>query len=770
MRPMLPAPLGEQPPQLRTIQVPIQGPAAAEQDISFAQLFRTVRKRKFTVWIAVIAATAMGWGVSALMTPKYEAAGMIEVNKEASDMIGDAMSSMIEDSGAADSLDYNITLQTHAKALQSDTLVFQVANQLDLEKRKEFRIEPSWLDRMTGSAMTPQQIAAEYQKPLDESPIRRALLSKAFEKNLTIKTVPGTRLIEVHFLNPDPELATGIVNKLVSDYIEEYFRTRYAATAQASEWLSKELSDLKKDVETGEQKLVEAQKKAGLLGTEDDVQSLALVKLEALDKQLTDAEENRILAETVNHIVKTGNPELISMAAGTGGLLPGGPGSPSPLSLVQTLRAQQAQLKTQYAQAATKYGAAFPALVQLRNQIADLDTSIQAELSRLTERSDNDFKVAKQTEDKLRDSFDSEKAVADKLNDAAIQYTIQKHEVEVNRGLYETLLTKLKSAGILSGLQSTNLVVIDPARTTPSPARPIYPLNLGIGFGVGLLGGLALALIREGADNTIRTPEQVEEIASLPTLSVVPEFGSNRLLPSVRTKGTNILAVDYPGSAAAEAYRLLRTSVLLSQIDSPPRVIIVTSALPKDGKSTTSINTAVTLAQQGCKVLLVDADLRRPKVRAGLGLKPSEGLTGVLVAGDTAEPAYQTHPDVPSLSILPAGSRPPNPAEMLGSTRMADLVKRWRQEFDFVVIDTPPVLAVSDPLILSQYADAIIFVVRYKQTTTQSLIRSRDLLQRANASISGIVVNRMNMNSPDHYYSYGYYGYQQRGYYHESRN
>jgi capsular exopolysaccharide synthesis family protein len=753
---------------LRTIPLP-RYRDAEDLDISFTQIFRTLRKRKWIIATFAILTTLLAWEVSVYMTPKYEAVAFIEVNKEAADMLGDAMSSMMQrGNGAADSLDYNITLQTHTKALQSDSLTFQVADQLNLENRREFRLVPPWLPWFPpGESMTQAKIETEYRKTLDRSPRRRALLSKVFSKNLTVKSVPGTRLIKVRFLSPDPQVAADVVNKLIADYLEQYFRTRYTATAQASERLSNDLSGLLKDVETGERKLGEAQKQAGLLGIGDGVHSIEITRLDALTKQLTEAEGTRIMAEVLNRIVKTGNPELISTALAGSGMTPGA--SPNPLGLLQTLRTQEAQLKMQYAQASTKYGLAFPALVQVRNQLADLDSSIQTELDKLSARTDNAYQAARASEDQLRESFGKEKAVAERLNDFANQFTIQKHEAEVNRSLYDTLLAKLKGAGILSGLQSTNVVVIDPARTTPKPARPNYPLNLAIGLGVGLLSGIALAFIKESTDNTLRTSEEVEEIASLPTLCVVPDFRPTRLPSMVRRKEAHAWAVNRPGSAGAEAYRLLRTSLLFSNIDNPPKVIVVTSALPNDGKSTTSVNMATTFGQQGYKVLLVDADLRRPKLKGDLSLNSNGGLTDLLLNGDTDGLSYQTHPHIPSLSLLTSGRKPPNPAELLGTIRMGELIAEWRERFDFVIIDTPPVLAVSDPLVLAQYADAAIFVVCYNKTTKQSLVRARDLLMRANTRISGVVMNRMNTHSSDHYASHGYNA-QQKGYYNDARN
>jgi capsular exopolysaccharide synthesis family protein len=741
---------------------------ADDRDISFTGLFRTLRRRKFVILASVILTTLMAWQASVYMTPKYKASALIEVNKEASDMLGDAMPGIIQDgSSAADSLDYNLTMQTHAQALQSDSITFQVASQLGLENRKEFRLENSWMSWfLPGKPMTAAQIEAEYRKPLDRSSLRRALLSSVFARNLTAKTVPGTRLIEVHFLNPDPQIAADVVNKLVADYLQQYFRTRYTATAQASEWLSRELTGLKKDVDTGEQKLGETQKRAGLLGTDGEVHSLAINKLDALTKGLAEAEETRILADVTNRIVKTGSPELMSAALTGSGMTSGS--SSNPLSLLQNLRAQQAQLKIQYAQASSKYGASFPALISLRSQLTDLDSSIQAELSKLSSRTDNAYQVARASEDQLRETFAKEKAAAERLNDVAIQFTIQKHEVGVNRNLYDNLLAKLKGASILSGLQSTNVVVIDPARTTPHPARPIYPLNLAIGLGIGLLGGVALAFIQESTDTLLRTSEEVEEIASLPTLCVVPDFQRPSVPGVVRPKRAHAWAVNHPNSAAAEAYRLLRTSVLLSNVDSPPKVIRVTSALRKAGKSTTSVNMATTFANQNYKVLLVDADLRRSKVTENLQRSTESGLTNLIVNGQNDGSSYRAHPTVPTLSLLSAGYRPPNPAELLGSAHMRELVRQWREEFDFVIIDSPPVLAVSDPLVLSQYADATVLVVRYNQTTKQSLVLARDLLLRTNARICGVVMNGMNLNSLEHFYAYGYYGNQHKGYYDDS--
>ena len=730
-----------------------------EDDISFTELWHVLLRRKWIVIGSTLIMFAAALALTLRSTPRYEASSRIEINKENSDMLGlDDMTGMM--GGGSDSLDYNVTLQTQANVMKSDSIAHQVTQELGLEKRKEFALEPGWFNA--------DEVNAERSLPLEKAPLRREKIQKVFEKNLTVKTVPGTRMIEVSFLSPDPQVAADVVNHLVNDYMERYFRTRYSATAQASDWLSKQLDDLKAQVESSQEKLNNYQKEAGILGT-DENHNVVMAKLEQLNQQLSAAEANRITKEAVYQLTKTGNAELVSgMATSTlmmGQSMPGG----SPLSLIQNLRAQQAQLKEQYAQASKKYGAAYPKLIQMRSQMEQLEADIQSEIDKVAARAQNDYKAAKTAEDQIRASFERQKAEANRLNDSAVKYTIMKREVESGRQLYEDMLKKLKGAGVLAGLRSTNIVVVDPARTTAEPARPRYPLNLGLGLGVGLLGGIALAFIRDNMDNSIRTPEQVEMITSLPSLGYIPEIGTNPGEKRFALKKADVSPqwsiLDKPSSHVSEAYRSLRTSILLSSADIPPKVILVTSALPQEGKSTTSLNVAIALAQHKTKVLLVDADLRKPTLHTRMGLT-STGLSSSLASRNGHRPDFVQHSGLQNLWMLPAGIKPPFPAEILGSQRMGELLINWREDFDFIVLDTPPILSVTDAVVLSRIADAVLVVVRSEKTTRQSLLRAKEILRKAQAPVIGVVVNGVNVNSPDHYHSYGYYGSEYgKGYY-----
>ena len=726
-----------------------------DEPFSIAEVLSVVRRRKLVILTCVAVGLLLALAASLAMTPKYASVSVIEINKENSDALGldTAMAALSE---GADPLDHTITMQTDANALQSDTLALQVIDQLHLDTRPEFRWKPSpWNSK---------EEMDEISLPLESAPHRRENLLKVFHKNLAVKPVSSTRMIEVHYLSPDRQVAASVVNTLVNAYIEQYFLKRYTATAQASAWLSQQLADLKTQVEAAQQKLVDYQKQNGILGT-DAANNIVMTRLEDLNKQLTDAEGERITRQVINELVKSGNAELISGLAGNS-LNANSSSALNSLSLLQTLRGQESELKVQYAQATSKFGPSYPTLIEMSNQLDALKTAIRDEIQKVGTRAENDYLTALHKEQMLHSSFEKQKTEANKLNDKAIQYTILKHEADSSSNLYDELLEKLKSAGILSGLRSTKMVVIDPGRPGANPVRPNFLLNQGIGLVTGLLLGVALAFITESSDNTIRNPDQIEAETMMPQLGIIPDFNSNfldrthyakRILGWTRVplnskkKVSKPFAVAVPDSPLAEAYRQVRSSIMLSGIELP-KVFLVTSALNREGKTTTAINLAAVLAQQEAKVLLVDADLRRPSIESRLQMPISDtGLSSILSAKDGSTSAIVEYGGQPGLFVLGAGPKPHNPAELLGRRQMTDLMELWRQTFDVVVIDTSPVLSVTDAVVLSSKVDAVLLVARSEETTKQSLLRTRDMLCRANAKIAGFVVNAADPNGCDYY-------------------
>ncbi|HEY1401521.1 MAG TPA: polysaccharide biosynthesis tyrosine autokinase, partial [Terriglobales bacterium] len=403
---------------------------------------------------------------------------------------------------------------------------------------------------------------------------------------------------------------------------------------------------------------------------------------------------------------------------------------------------------------------------QLNNQLKEIDRQLQSETNKAVDHLKGQYLAALQRENMLRGSFEKQKQEANKLNESAIEYSILKRDLDSNRTLYEGLLEKLKEAGVTAGLRSNNFRIIDAARVPTSPSEPNIPRNLSFALVLGVISGVGLAFLLENMDNTVRTPEQAQAISGLPSLGMIP-LGSKsanhgatgkRLALTASKEVVETVTLVRPQSQMAESYRALRTSLLLSNLGAPPKVIMVTSARPQEGKTTTSINSAIVLAQKGVRVLLVDADLRRPSIHKTLGMGPRSGLSNVLTGSATVQQTIATSPILPNLFIMPAGTPPPNPAELLASSHMKDLLAQLREQFDHIVIDTPPTLSVTDAVVLSPRADATILVIRSGQTTKQALRRARDILMQVNAHVAGVLLNAVDLTSPDYYYYYEYQG------------
>jgi polysaccharide biosynthesis transport protein len=537
-----------------------------------------------------------------------------------------------------------------------------------------------------------------------------------------------------------------VANAVTSAYIERTFRTRYEATVQASDWLSKQLDDLKKNVESSQQRFTEYQKKSGIIGT-DETHNIFIVQLEELNKQMAGAKGERILREARYRVAVSGNPELIADVA--------------PTSTLAILRAQQADLKNQYAQLSAKYGSAYPRVEQVSTQLNQVEGSITTQVTEIRDKFQNEYRAALETELGLNTELEKQKQQAYKMNDAGIEFAILKRDFESSRDLYEDLMKKLKESGIVAGLHSTNVDVIDPAEVPTKPAEPRVMLNIAVGLMLGMFGGIGLAFLLENLDTTIRAPEYGEILVNLPVLGVVPHLnlnGTKGHKPLSKAEQELPFLMSRPNSQFAEAFRALRTTLLLSSPGSPPKVIIVSSAAPGEGKTTVSVNCALAFAQKGAKVLLVDADLRRSGAQGRLRMQGELGLSSCLSGGRESAEFIKDLPGGMGLAVLPAGQKPPNPVELLDSDRMRTLLEQWREEYEHIIIDTPPLVGLSDALALSPFADAVLLVARSGRTSQQSLRRARDILNRVHARTVGVLINDLDIDSGDYYNYYGYYG------------
>jgi capsular exopolysaccharide synthesis family protein len=618
--------------------------------------------------------------------------------------------------------------------------------------------------------------------PLENAPNRRFVALRIFSRNLKIVPISGTRLIDVSYANPDPRLAADVVNHLVAAFADYNFQMRQSATSQTSKWLVGQLSDLKKTTEELQAKAITLQRETGMFGN-DDEHNMVLARLKNLNDSLSAAESNRILKEATYRAVLNGGGETIS---GLSGDATAGGTAQSALSLLQTLRAQQAQVGAQLAQDRIKYGSSFPKLVQEEAQYSDFDKAIHAEVQRIATRATSDYRIAATAETDARRAFEQQKAVANDLNDKATAYALAREEADKSRELYEGLLGKLKESDVLEGLRSSNTTVVNPGRVPPpdQPKSPNLPLYYAAGIAGGLFLGVVAAVIVDLTDHAYRSLDELENSLGASILGVMPAFGRkragilgpgeknsswrgpNRLngpVPSVVSRSSaDVYVVEHPGSRYAESVRSLRTILSLSRSGTPPKVVLVTSSVSGEGKTTLSLNLAAMFGQQGSKVLLVNGDLRRCGLDTYLDIPDRRGLSAALTGGNE-EPQCHVLENVTNVSVVLGGTTPPFPAELLGSDRMRQLVSKWRLEYDYVVIDSPPVLPVTDAILLSQVSDATLLVVRHGTTPRHAVQRSfRSLRQQLpDKAILGVTLNAVPERSVD----YGaYYGYQSDSY------
>jgi polysaccharide biosynthesis transport protein len=706
---------------------------------SFWDYWPIVLRHKWTILSAMLVALLVGAVVAFSSTPIYEAVGRVVINREGADTVGLKNS----DASGGDSYDdYMVAVDTQTQVLQSDAIAKLVIRKLNLDSN------PAFAGKSAASS-TPD---ASPTQTRFIGPHREERLVGRFHASLQINSIPRTRLLEIRFSSSDPNLAANAVNTLIDTYIEQNYKTHLDATTRTSDWLAQQLSELQMKVEESQEKLVRYQKAHGILGI-DEKENIITSKLDELNKELTAAEGDRMQKESVYRLASSGDPDLLSNL--------------DPSSPLVKLRGQEEDLHRQLAQASVHFQPTYPKVEELNKQLGAVDADITTETARLSSKYQKDYLAALEREKLLRASLENQKTEENRLNESAIEYSLLKRDVESNRQLYEGLLQKLKEAGVMTGLRASNVRIVDPACAPIAPSTPNIPRNLLMSLVVGLASGLSLAFILESRDDTVHSLEQVRMITALPSLAVIP-FASRatRSLPDAKRlpQTTAVASAMRPKSELAEAYRTLRTSILLSKTGKSAKVLMVTSALPQEGKTTTSVNLAIVLAQHGARVLLIEADMRRAGISQVLHLKSDVGLSTILGKNTVAAAAIRSIKDVPNLWVLPAGPIALHPSEMLASPRMRDLLRSLEPEFDHVIIDTPPVLSVTDAVLLSALADSTLLVIRARMTNRAALRRVHDVLAHVDARIMGVILNAADFTEPDCYY----YGRRCGGYYQDS--
>ena len=736
-------------------------------------IIRVLLRRRYWILVTIGACMIAAIVIISMSVRTYEATVTIELNKNGSSVDLGLNDSLGQQLGGTS--DLQTDLQTETAILQDEQLALAVIKQLGLESQEPY--------------VSKQATDPEAGIPLELAPSRRTRLVGIFRSHLRVVPTRGTRLIQVTVESHNPVQAAQIANALIDSYKSQYLQSHFDATNEASEWLTKQLSELKANVADSEKKLTDFEKESGILGIQGagdgmgggGFRSVVIQKLDALNSELTAAEGARIQKEAIYRLVSNGSEKTIlelsqdPMAMESKSVvLSEGAG----LAPLQQLVEQRDHLKILIAQASVTYGQNNRHLLDLQTQLQAVDEQMREQIQEIAKRANGDYLLAKQTEAMVRSRYEQQEAEATRLNEKAVEYAVLSQEATSRKKLYEDLYTKLQEANVSAGIKATNITVINPARPESSPIRPKRANDLGLGLLIGIFGGLGIAFLVDSLDSTVVSPLEVEEICSVPVIGVIPLFaeagkgygygyGVTRPTKSAKRKGTEKGAQDdtapnqlwilmHPESAAAEALRSLRTSIMLSRQNGGPHVVLVTSCVPGEGKSTISANLAASFAQHGKRVIIIEADMRRPAMKHVLEVSNAVGLSNVLAGSVSLEDALQRDICVPGLDVLSAGPRPPLPSEMLGSRAFDQLLAKISASYDQIIIDSPPALLLTDAVAMASKTDAVVWVAQAGVVTRPQLARASQMIKRNAVPIIGFVLNKVDWNADPYGYGYGY--------------
>jgi len=681
--------------------------------------------------ISVFCATAIA---TFLTKPVYEPTLTLEVDPPGTQAF------MLE-RGAAGSNDAEY-LETQSKKLESDELAIHVIRKLRLDQDPDFASPSKIRQTFVGAARVNETALALSPQEND------ALIT--FKTRLKVQRDSSSRLISVSFAAHDPRTAAQVANELVSEFNYENSKALHEAIVQSSAWLSQQLDDIRSKMDQSNEALVAFQKKTGIVDLDTNKSTLG-DEMSILDQQLATARADRILLEAQLPPATQHNPEALPLSESN--------------PVVQTLIQKLAEARTDLSQAEVQYGNNHPKVKKLMNEISQLQTELDLQRRGIYEETKTSYSSAQSREHMLQ----REQGRTAKQMSQMAEYNTLKKEFQTQSELYNTLYTRVKEVGIAAASNSSNVRLIDHARVLQKPTRPRILLNLGIGILAALFGGVMLAFIREAFETRIRTPEDMLNATGITSVSVLPvigEYGAQPALisaPFVRrlrigkngndNGATSKLLLARPSSVEAEAFSGLYTTVALSQGGKPPQVLMVVSGSPGEGKTTIASNLAILFARRG-PTCLVDADLRKGSISTRFGLPTSKGLATVLSGAAEIADVVRPAPDVPNLSIVPNGTSDRTPAELLDAVSIHNVMSFLRQQFEFVVFDSPPLLPYADGRMLSPIVDGLILVGRHGVTTRAGIARSIEMLSAIHsAPILEIVLNGGAVDS-NYYYSY----------------
>lgn len=701
-----------------------------KDEIDLLSYWRILVKRRWTVLGAlgiVMVTVLIG---TLLMTPIYRASTSLQIDREIIKVVEVEGVTPVEGAAGSD------FFQTQYELLKSRALAERVASQLGLAEGDQLeRLNPPspW-------AAIKGLFTGDSDQPLTEAEAsaRQAAATGFIMRGLSIEPVRNSRLVRVHFDSPDPEFSQRAANAVAEEFISSNLERRFDSSSYAKTYLEDRLEELKLKLEDSERQLVAFAQKEQIVSSGEGA-NLSEQNLGSLNAALGEARRDRIRAEA----------RWRQAQASKGMVLLGEIGENS---IISSLQERRANLTAEYQDKLRIFKPDYPAMQQLKSQIEEVERQVVAEVGAIKSAIQAEFLAAQEQERLLAEQMSGLKTEVLDLQNRSIQYNIFKREVDTNRQLYDGLLQRYKEIGVAGGVTNNNIAVVDRAQRGYK-FKPSLSRNMAMGLVAGLMLGVLLALVFEYLDDTLKSPEDVEKQLGMSVLGVIPLLKA----PMTPTR-----ALEDPRSAFAEAYRSVRTALQFSTDSGVPRCLLVTSATPSEGKSTTALTLAKNFAQLGKRVLIIDGDLRNPSLHRTLGKSNETGLSNYLAGASKATEVIQAT-DTPGLMYMPTGPLPPNPAELLMGPKMLSLVSIASEKFDQVIIDGPPVMGLADAPILANLAHGTLLVVEAGETRIGVAKNALKRLYAARAHVIGALLTKFSAKHAGYGYGYGGYNYYSYG-------
>lgn len=678
-------------------------------------------KHKWLILAIVLVAVVLGAVYTLLKTPIYRGTATIEIKRDVSTLSGVPGLDTGAGTGGAE------FYQTQYQLFKSRALAERIVAKLRLGEQQDFIAgKPSLISRLKSAVFGGGSASSNNAKRNEAIAIGRV------RGGLSVQPIRGSQLVAVSFDSSDPKYAQEIANAAVSSFVDMNMERSYDASAQARTFLQERLQDLKARLEESERKLVSYAEEKDILITSGEG-SLAQTDLETTNAALGEAAKTRLQKELLWKQVKDVDVLPPSLESDT----------------MQSFRSKRADLMIEYQEKLKTYKPGFPDMVRLQAQIDELTSQIQLEVERVKESVKAEYEAAKEHEASLSQRLAALKSSLTDYQERNIEYTILKREVDTNRSLYDGLLQRYKELSVAGGGGNpSNISVVDEAQRPGGPYTPNLKKNLAISLVLGIFAGGLAAFGREFIDNSFNRPEEIEELLGLPLVGLIPDVEDTKYQSEM----------EDPRSALNEAYRSLRTALQFSTSAGVPKTLLVTSSRPGEGKSSTAMNVARHFGLLGLRVLLIDADLRKPSLHRRLGSTTNRGLSNCLV-GTASPPEVVQRTDYPNLEFMASGPLPPDQTDLLASSRMASLLTVASEKYDLVVVDSAPVGGMADALILSNFTQGCIHVVEAHKMPRNGVANALKRLQFARAEVLGVVLNKFNFKQSGYNYGYGYYGY-----------